>query len=516
VRLRSFFVALVMLLVSRSAAADEPPPTSPKSPAGYPEPIAQPDASSHAVVDNSPYAHDGHPLAGYHNGLFFLRDHHDNFHLYIQGRMQLDWFSFFGKGVSDTALHPTLFVRRIRPEISGEFLGHWRFMIAGDFGATALDNANGMNELLAAPPGAAPTGTTARFAPADTTRFQAAATDAFINYRNSSVFNIEVGQMDAPFTMENKTSDKYLPFMERSLAVRAVAIPTNKEMGAMVWGETENRVVYYSVGPYMGDGQNRPNVDSRMDVFARSFVHPFATASWMAKDNPFRDAQVGASFHYGSRDRKWVNYDYPVMTTQGAVAFWSPVYRGAKGNTHVIPAGDQLAVAYELRVPIDRFDVTSEFAYVQNGTREAIEGLQSTSSERFGRIWGYSYYAMVGYWVFGRRDINGVPGYGNPPRLDWSRTDPVVPDQALQILAKWEQVALQYRGASRSGQPDAKGIDGDIKVNALSFGANYWATKHVRLSLNYIYDMFGTQVPLAGTKPLDSLHELLARFAIAL
>jgi hypothetical protein len=84
------------------------------------------------------------------------------------------------------------------------------------------------------------------------------------------------------------------------------------------------------------------------------------------------------------------------------------------------------------------------------------------------------------------------------------------------MVAKWEQVALQYHGSSRSGQPDAKGIDGDVKMNALSFGANYWATKHVRLTLNYIYDMFPSPVPLAGTKPLDSLHELLGRCAIAL
>jgi phosphate-selective porin len=248
-------------------------PASPSSPAGYNVPIAEGgEMEDHAHVDDSPHAHDGHPLAGYHNGLFFLRDHHDNFHLYIQGRMQLDFYSQFGPGVSDTALHPTLFVRRIRPEITGEFLGHWRFMIAGDFGATALDNPRGTNEVMAAPPGATPTAATARYGAADATRFQAAATDAFINYRQGPAFNVLVGQMDAPFMMENRTSDKYIPFMERSLAVRAVGIPTNKEIGAMFWGETKDRLFFYSGGPYMGDGQNRPNVDSRMDLIGRTFV----------------------------------------------------------------------------------------------------------------------------------------------------------------------------------------------------------------------------------------------------
>lgn len=34
---------------------------------------------------------------------------------------------YAGKGVADTQLKPTLFIRRVRPEVTGEFLGHWRW-----------------------------------------------------------------------------------------------------------------------------------------------------------------------------------------------------------------------------------------------------------------------------------------------------------------------------------------------------------------------------------------------------
>jgi phosphate-selective porin len=523
----------------------QPPPPhtpgSPESPAGYNVPIAEPTQATddHALVDNSPSAHDGKPLAGYHNGLFFLRDHHDNFHLYIQGRSQIDWYSYFGPGVADTTLKPTLFLRRIRPEVTGEFLGHWRFMIAGDFGATAIDNPDGRStEAVAAPPGTAPTAATAKYAAAQTTRFQAAPTDVFINYRADSIFNVMVGQMDAPFTMENRTSDKYFPFIERSLAVRAVGVPTNKEIGGMFWGETKDRLVYYSVGPYMGDGQNKPNVDSRFDIFGRAFVHPLVLMSGVKSEDPLKDAQVGMSVHYGSRDKRWVDYDYPSMTTQAAFTFWKPTYAGTNGTTHIIPSGDQRALAWELRVPFGQFDVTGELVYIDNDTREAIEGFQSTNSERFGNIHGLSYYAMLGFWALGKRDINGVPGYGNPPRMDWSKADPVTPAQALQLLAKFEQVDLHYHSADRAGSSDPKGIDGDIKMNALSFGVNYWATKHVRVSLNYVLDYWpgsaagkeqtdrnravapGNTLPLGAEhgarEDAHTLNELIARFAIAL
>ena len=411
-------------------------------------------------------------------------------------------------------------------------------MIAGDFGATAVDNPDGRSsETVASAPNTVPTATSGKYAAAQTTRFQAAATDVFVNYAADPLFNVMVGQMDAPFTMENRTSDKYFPFIERSLAVRAVGIPTNKEIGSMFWGETADHLVYYSAGPYMGDGQNKPNVDSRVDFFGRAFVHPLAVVDAVAKDDPLKNLQIGASVHYGSRDKRWVDYDYPSMTTQAAYTFWKPTYGGSNGTTHIIPSGDQRAVAGELRLPLGQIDLTSEVVYIDNDTREATEGFQSTNTERFGDMKGVSYYAMLGYWI-GRRDIGGLPGYEKLPSLDFSKHDPTTPAQALQLLAKFEQVSLTYSSASRGGAKDVKNVDGDIRVNAVSLGANYWATKHVRLSLNYVFDYFpssaagkdqtsdnravapGNTLPVGvehGARPgAHTLNEIVARFAIAL
>ena len=114
----------------------------------------------------------------------------------------------------------------------------------------------------------------------------------------------------------------------------------------------------------------------------------------------------------------------------------------------------------------------------------------------------------------------------------------MTPPRALQLLAKFEQVALTYRSASRGGSVDSRNMDGNIKLNAASFGANYWATKHVRISLNYIFDYFpssaagreqtsanravapGNTLPLGvehgAREGAHTLNELIARFAIAL
>ncbi|MEO7034107.1 MAG: porin [Polyangiaceae bacterium] len=495
-------------------------------------------AQAPAVTQDPSLGKDGYPLAGYHSGLFYLRDTNDNYRLYLQGRAHIDFYSYFGPGVADTTLKPTLFVRRARPELSGELLHSWWFMIAGDFGTTAIDNPRGTNETSAAAPNAVPTAASGRYASAQTTKVSAAPTDVFLNYRAAPFLNVQVGQFDAPFTMENRTSEKWgTPFMERSMTVRDVAVPTQKQLGVMLWGDAF-QVLNYSVGLFDGEGQNRSNLDSRGDVFARVYVLPLS-----GRKDALKNLEFGASGRYGSRDRSWVNYDVPALTTQGQYAFWNPTYASSAGVTHIIYAGKQQGIAFEGRVPVGNVDFTAEAAYIDKGTREALDGEQALPSTRFGSLRGYSYYVEFGYWPFGNRDINGLPGVQNMPHVDFKKPDPA-PERALQLLAKWEQVRLNYASARHSGTPDAKNDDGDIRINAFSLGANYWLTKHLRITANYVVNMFPDSAPVGAspaTGPTQSatqraqapgntlapgvnddarnrarvLHEALARFAVA-
>lgn len=477
------------------ASIEMPPPPAalpPAFPAEVP-PIASPESEGSPMA-----AKDGYPLAGYHDGLFFLRSPDDDYRLYVTGRAQIDLYNYFGPGVADTGLKTTLLLRRIRPEIAGEFFNTFSFFIAGDWFSTSLDNPKGTNETSAAPPGTGPSATSGRYASAQTASIRAQSTDVFLIAKVCNCLNFQIGQFDAPFTMENRTSDKYIPFMERSLAVRNVGIPTNKEMGIMVWGETRGKLLSYALGAFNGDGQNKLNPDNRVDGMGRVFIHPLAGNATGA----LKDLQIGASVRYGQRDPNYVNYDVATMTTQGNYAFWSPVYKGANGYTHVLPSGSQFGFAAELRIPLEMVDLTGEFVTINNHTREAIEGYQATNTERLGAMTGYSYYVQLGFWPMGNRDINGgLPGYENPPHVDLRKPAPKSPKHALQLLAKWEQVSLDYESSSRQGSADAKNIDGKIKVNALSFGANYWATKHLRFTANYVLDMFPGSGPVDATNP---------------
>src|SRR5947208_16312066 len=105
--------------------------------------------------------------------------------------------------------------------------------------------------------------------------------------------------------MANRTSDKYIPLMECSLEVRAVPIPSKKEIALMAWGELTNKMFFYSVGFFNGDGQGRLNPDNRGDVMGRVFFHPLVQSK-----SPLKDLQIGGSLRYGKRDKNYVNYEY--------------------------------------------------------------------------------------------------------------------------------------------------------------------------------------------------------------
>lgn len=525
------------------AAPATPPTPATNAETATPPPAAAPATMQPAPADPKPapsgeaLARDGKPLAGWYGGNFYLRDSSDDFRLYVQGRAQIDMYNYLGPGVSDTSLKSKVLLRRIRPELAGEILGRWQFLIAGDWGQTDMDNASGTNETVAAGQGKPPTADTARYASAQTTSVKGAPTDVYINFRADPAFNIMAGQYNGTFTMENMTSDKYTSFMERSITVRAFAIPTNKEIGATAWGEVADRLLTYYVGVFAGDGMNRPNVDNRADLMGRVTVRPLASGGGVLKD-----LQIGASGRYGVRDNNYVFYDYPQMTTESGFAFWKPSYTGSTptfagssgGPVHVLPSAAQRGIAGEIRIPVSDFDLTSEVVYVKNGTREAPEGAPQTTFRR-GDLHGVSYYVELGFWPLGNRDINGIPGTMKPAHVDFSKP-PSSPKQALQLLARWEQLRASYDGSSRAGTADAKGIDGDIKVNVFSLGASYWATKHLRLSANYAYNMFPDSAPSgaqtaaqravapANTLPsginddarssAHDLHELLFRVAV--
>lgn len=59
---------------------------------------------------------------------------------------------------------------------------------------------------------------------------------------------------------------------------------------------------------------------------------------------------------------------------------------------------------------------------------------------------------------------------------------------------------MTYTGNSRGGTLDPLTPDGDINVDTVEFGLNYWATKHLRVGINYSVFLFPSSAPTTATE----------------
>ncbi|MCC6552687.1 MAG: hypothetical protein IT372_06645 [Polyangiaceae bacterium] len=514
-------------------APPPPPPPGAAEAAPAPPPPVAPDFSAGGTA--APVT-ESKPLAGW-NGNFFLRDPNDYFRLYPKGRLQADFYSFFGSGVSDVkaadggnALQPRFFLRRARLSLAGEFLKRWSFELETEFGGQPVANPNGRAQTAASRAGEDPTAETARFAAVQAPAASASLNDAWINYNVIPQLNFVLGQFTAPFSLENATSDNWTVLPERSIATRAFGFPTNRELGAMAWGEIADKMLVYGVGVFQGDGINRPGIDAKPDFIGRVFARPLGGN----KESPLAKAQLGVSVHHGDRDQEYVGYDYPAIRTGQGYGLWEPVYVDGSGRrVHVIPSGPQNAFGAELRLPIKIVDLRAELYYLSKGTRESIEGYELTNTERLGEMKGISWYAQLSIWPLGDAFVTGDPGFTpRPTHVDLEKPAGK-PTKGLELVALISGINATYDGAAREGAYDPRtpgspeGRGTDIKVLQLGFGANYWYTKNVRATVSYsMYSTpdSGTESNLAGVpgnriKEPDpdahAIHELGTRLGVA-
>lgn len=435
-------------------------------------------------------------LAGYRGGVF-LRDSEDTVRVHLRGRLQMDFHSFFGAGKDELAaeagaafLSPRLVVRRARVEVGADFWRRWFVLFGLDFGSQPLTNPAGSQEVATAPLGQPPTATSDRFAAFQTPSPSAQIANAYVDYTFLRQLHLMIGQHQAPFSMENRTPNTSFTWLERNMAIRSFVVPNGKEIGAVLWGDVNDvKTVGYEVGVFLGDGPNRPQADGYPDFIGRVFARPWARSG---QTSAYDKVQIGMSFHGGTRDPKFVAYDYPAITSAFGWTLWNPTYKDSLARTiRVLPSGGQLRVGGELRVPIKRFDVRAEAYWVNNGTREAVDGFQLRNNERFGNVQGLGYYAQVSFWAWGDPFVTPEPGFSRPPRLDLTKT-PEPDKRGVEISAIFSGIDGEYDGASRKGLYDANtpgapgGRTKTLSVHEVGVGATYWHSQLLRLSVNYL------------------------------
>jgi phosphate-selective porin len=426
------------------------------------------------------------PIAGFSNGTAFLRAPDNGFVLLPNGRLQVDGYFF----KTDNAGVPknTFLLKRARLELAGWVGPAVFFSIAADFAGS--------------PPASSGV-------PVAQTNLN--ATDNFVALAPWGDYAIlQFGQYDAPFTLENRTSDKYFDFMERSVTVRTFGIPSNKEQGFMLHGTNPARNYYYSAALLNGDGQNYRNVDGKFDLMGRAWIAPLSFGG----GGPLHDLTVGGSFWTGDRN---MTVALGSQTTQAGFTFFSnSVAWTDTTNTTAIELHQQgrlKAWAVELNAPIDhkmgvRYELVGKnqpLSVIDAKTLAIQEGL---------RLKGWSMYGEAWYWAIGDDTIIGEPGMQMPTRL--KKFAVKAPQRGLMFAARFELLDEKLTEDLPGTVAITGKSYGETKLTSLTLGANYWISKRFRTTFNYVLNHFGGDTSLVTGLKSKNEQEFLFRLAIAL
>jgi hypothetical protein len=174
--------------------------------------------------------------------------------------------------------------------------------------------------------------------------------------------------------------------------------------------------------------------------------------------------------------------------------------------------GSQTKWALELNAPLGQFVLKSELIYIDEGTRE-LDTASKNAVVRTGSLYGYGFYARMSYFVFGDPLINGLAGMQLPPHVTGEDRSAKTAD-ALQLLVEYDHLGFVYAGDNGGATNAVDPLVGAYLLDVYSVGINYWFTKRVRVTGNFLYNVYSgsTAHPLSG----PTSYELTGRIALAL
>lgn len=388
--------------------------------------------------------------------------------LFPHGRLQVDGLFFLTKQPTGTPTDAVL-VRRARIELAGWVGSTIGFQIGNDFGSS---------------PG---------------------GTDNFIVIDPwERLAMLQVGQFSAPFSYDNVVSDKQFDFAERSITVRAIGAPTNKEMGAMLHGLVPGRLGYWSIGLFDGDGTNVRNVDDSWDLIARAFATPFASG----KAGILQRLEVGASAWHGQRDVTAIALN-PQATAAGYRFMdnkWTYTDdKGQKTAYELRQYGKLRDYAVELNWPMSAtFGVRAEALWKSQDLAVFTTKVQSTTT-----LSAFAGYAMAWLWLVGSDAILPQDTTQALPSPNGPRPVPLV--DGVQLIARAEYLKETLSGDAGPGNPGQS-----VQAWATEMGLNYWRSKRFRAGINYSLHHFENtgEAILRGGSFVQ--QELMLRLGIAL
>jgi phosphate-selective porin O/P len=327
---------------------------------------------------------------------------------------------------------------------------------------------------------------------------------------------LQLGQFDVPFSLENRTPDRYLDFIMRGAAVRAFGIPENKDQGVMLHGTNPDRNFYWSAGVFNGEGPGVTGASGKADLVARAWAAPFS----FRDPDALRDITLGGSLWTGDRSAGPM---FESQTTAAGYVALDPTTWWMNGSTSPLAVREQgrfTAVGLELNAPLRH---RGGFRFEWIGKRQPLSSFDVSDPSHptiVGglNLSGWAAYAEIWGWVIGDDRILGAPaapGLELPPHLrDFV---PSRPRQGLMLAARVDYVdETVTTGADVTHAGLGVASAGVTKWTTFTLGASYWYTRRARLDLNYVLSHTDGTTPFVLGLDGQIENEILFRTAFSI
>ncbi|HWQ39023.1 MAG TPA: porin [Burkholderiales bacterium] len=361
----------------------------------------------------------------------------------VQGRIHAD-FRKFDIDSTNANTADTFDIRRAYLGVTGKLYGDWTFEVTGDLASDSLEYA-------------------------------------WVNYKQSDLFQYRIGALKMPFSYEELTSSRLIDFQERSL-VNALA--PGKEQGLMIHG-APTKWMSYAVAMSNGNGKEGDETNAVVDdkdILGRIAMN-FATPAGIAD----------TVLHLG------LNYSTGTIP-EGAIFAGGPRTEG-RGLAHLtaIPAFDTISnevdrerTGLEGILAWGPLKLQAEWVEA-NWSGTAVGGIDFDRSID-------AYYAAISWLISGEKyaDFYSPNGSRNlkPARPFKKGADGWGAWELGLRLSRFDAADFQQGPAGAAA--GAIAASANAKTDAMTLGLKWIPNTNTRVYLNYVVSEFDRPIAIAG------------------
>jgi phosphate-selective porin OprO/OprP len=416
-------------------------------------------------------------VAGWGNG-FYLQSPDQRFVARLTGQIQLDARSYLNP--RDTVDIDQFLLRRGRFGVESIMFDFYEFRIMADFGGSQLN------------------------APAPPSTPTPSVTDAYMNVHYWDALQFEFGRFKQPFSYEQLTLDRYIPFMERSMIDQ---LAPQRDIGIMVHGQNlvDSRVDY-AVAVSNGEINGNFDANNNKDVVGRLVIRPFAPN----EDSVLRYLGVGLSSTFGDEHQS------PVQVS--ASSSFPEVLRTPLGvpwltfNTTTVANGARERLSPEFFYFVGPFSFASQYFWQNQQISPSALGIAAPHQTN---VLFTGYYVLTTVFLTGERRSGYSRGVDPIRPFDLRR--PFACPGAWELAARVSELHVSnnvftpgiYNLAPAAGNASA--------ATEMTLGLHWYLNRAMLAKFEWEYAWFNDPVTL-GPLPLgrlDHQNTLAARFELA-